>query len=301
MPTPAEQIAQRRARLREYETALNQRAADLRQRRRLLERERRALAQLEKERPVRGPDLNYFVGPSWQRWFRRLDSATHLLIALNVGLFLVDWLLRAVLPASGGLFALGAKFGPAIVLGHQYWRLVTAAFLHGGMLHLLLNTYALAYLGPPLEQVLGVDKFLLVYLAGGITGNAISTLLFPMVVSIGSSSAIFGLLGYFLFVRLAASHLLTPTGARSIAMLIGVNLLFGFLPGTHVDNGAHLGGLLGGLLAGVLVGPPAYGRDLGRQWPMAYRVLAAAALLGVWVLSVLPRTLGWGWQLSSPL
>ncbi|MBE3577547.1 MAG: rhomboid family intramembrane serine protease [Limnochordales bacterium] len=181
---------------------------------------------------------------SLRRWIS--SSAIHTLIAINVALFLLDFL------SGGRLTLLGVKYGPSIYNG-QYHRLLTAIFLHSGIFHLLFNSYSLYYLGLPLETMLGKRRFCLLYFLGGLTGNVLSLRFAPLVPSLGASSAIFGLLGYYLFLSLVVPR---PSLRQGILTIVVINLLWGFLPGSRVDNFAHLGGLIGGLLAGPLVGIP---------------------------------------------
>src|ERR1700722_11474038 len=123
---------------------------------------------------------------------------TILILVINFGFFL------ATLKAGGGFFQdvpidalneFGAKWGPAIFEGHQYWRLVTAGFLHGGWLHILMNSWVLYDLGAQVEQVYETPRFLVIYFAGTVGGFYMSAVRNPNVPSVGSSAGIMGLIG----------------------------------------------------------------------------------------------------------
>ncbi|KPL75282.1 hypothetical protein AC812_09660 [Bellilinea caldifistulae] len=151
------------------------------------------------------------------------------------------------------LAAYGAKVNPLITAG-QYWRLITPMWLHGSILHIAFNMYALFIFGSNLERYYGHIRFLLLYLISGYAGNVISFMMTPRP-SLGSSTAIFGLLAaqaVFLYqnrqlIRNARS-LLTST-----LMIAAINLLLGTSPG--IDNWGHLGGLIGGLAFAWSAGP----------------------------------------------
>jgi membrane associated rhomboid family serine protease len=198
---------------------------------------------------------------------RRPRSATTVLLGLNVGVFVLDLVLRA---ATGGdvLLQLGAMV-PSLVAGGEYYRLVTAMFLHIGVLHLLLNSFGLYIFGNVIETVYGTARFIAVYL---VTGLFASTTSFafgdPGTAAAGASGAIFGLVGAWLAYNLRRRSLvLARANVQGALVLIGVNLLFGFtVPG--VDNLAHLGGLAAGIAAGFVA----------EGWgPARWRVATAAA------------------------
>jgi len=141
--------------------------------------------------------------------------------------------------------AVGIKANELIQAG-QYWRLFTPMLLHGSVTHILVNMYALYMFGPGLEQHFGHTRFLALYLLSGFAGNVISFTFSPAY-SLGSSTAIFGLLGaqgVFLYQN---RQLFGKNAQRALGniILIGVvNLVIGLSPG--IDNWGHIGGLLGG-------------------------------------------------------
>ena len=183
---------------------------------------------------------------------RRTPVTTLLLIAIAVGSVL-QFLTGGM---EGQVTQLGANYGPAIRAG-EYWRLVTSMFLHGGLLHLALNGWALFQLGSLLELLMGSPRMLLVYFMTGIAGSLASAT-FTQAPSVGASGAIFGLLGALIAFLLRRRGALTPQGKSILMQLVGwaaINVFFGFsTPG--IDNSAHLGGGAAGLLLGFLLPEP---------------------------------------------
>jgi rhomboid protease GluP len=150
--------------------------------------------------------------------------------------------------------ALGVKANELIVQG-QLWRLFTPMFLHGSILHIAFNMYALYAIGPGLERYYGRYRYLALYILSGFTGNVLSFLISSQP-SLGASTAIFGLLGaegVFLYQN---RQIFGPMAQRSlinVIMIAAVNLLIGLSPG--IDNWGHVGGLIGGSLYAWLAGP----------------------------------------------
>ena len=145
----------------------------------------------------------------------------------------------------------------ARVRGGEVWRLVTANFLHGGLLHIAVNVYALTMIGPTVEQLYGRARFLVVFIVGGGVGFAASTL-FVRQPSLGASAGLFALFGVLLGFALRG-HLDLPSATRramirQILEVAAINLAFGFMV-PYVDNAAHVGGFLGGLALSVIVRP----------------------------------------------
>jgi rhomboid protease GluP len=160
----------------------------------------------------------------------------------------------AQLVLGDGLTQLGANYGPAVWQGGQYWRLVTSMFLHGGLVHLVLNAWALFQLGSLFEIWMGSARMLLVFFVTGIAGSVASTY-FSKAPSVGASGAIFGLLGALIASLLRRRDALTPQGRSILMQLVFwavINVVFGFsTPG--IDNSAHLGGCAAGLLLGFVI------------------------------------------------
>lgn len=178
---------------------------------------------------------------------------SYVLIALSIIFFglqnISEWLFGYDL-----LLLYGAKINQFILQG-EIWRFLTPVFLHGSIIHLAFNMYALYSIGPSLERKYGSISFLLLYAIGAIFGNVFSFLC-SSYVSLGASTAIFGLIsaqGVYIFknrylLGSAAKPLLT-----NVLIMIAVNLFLGLSPG--IDNWGHLGGLVGGFLYAWFAGP----------------------------------------------
>lgn len=225
--------------------------------------------------------------PPQERWVTvslpvRRPWVTYTLIALGALLFLAQWLseylLHFDLPA-----ALGMKVNELILQG-QWWRLITPAFLHGSLMHLAFNLYALYSLGPALESHYGHGRLALLYFLGALGGNVFS-FLFTRNPSLGSSTAIFGLLGAF-GVFLYQNRRLFGAGARqalgNVLLIALANLIIGLSP--RIDNWGHLGGLLAGGAFAWFAGP-LYHLVLEEGQPP--RLANARSPLQVWLAALL--------------
>lgn len=169
---------------------------------------------------------------------------TYALIIINVLVFLAMYIFGKGSEDNLTLLLFGANY-PVLVRAGDYYRLITSAFLHAGLLHLIFNNYALYVIGSQLESFLGKAKFLIIYLVSAICGSLMS-MLFSDGISVGASGAIFGLLGSLLYFGYNYRVYLGTVLKSQIIPLIILNLVIGFItPG--IDNAAHIGGLLGGL------------------------------------------------------
>jgi membrane associated rhomboid family serine protease len=149
---------------------------------------------------------------------------------------------------------LGAKVNSAIAEG-EYWRLVTAVFIHAGLVHFLFNMYALYYLGQQVEAFAGPFRFAVIFLCSGITGASFSLLLNPSP-SVGASGGIFGLIGAMAVFFYRNRALFGQRGRQQLQGIVAIaviNLLIGLQGG--IDNWGHVGGLLAGLVLSWFVGP----------------------------------------------
>jgi rhomboid protease GluP len=154
-----------------------------------------------------------------------------------------------MLPDSESLLTWGANFRP-MTLDGEPWRLFTSTFLHIGIFHLLMNMYALLYIGLLLEPYLGKTRFISAYILTGLTASMASLWWHDFTVSAGASGAIFGMYGVFL--AMLTTNLVEKTARQSlfssISVFVGYNLIFGLQGG--IDNAAHIGGLVGGIIIG---------------------------------------------------
>jgi rhomboid protease GluP len=193
--------------------------------------------------------------PSLASFRRETPVVVYVIMGLTVTVYLLQMLTEF---AMGGIdlpAALGMKVNDLIVQG-QLWRLFTPMLLHGSLLHIGFNMYALYALGPGLESYYGHQRFLLLYVLAGFAGNVLSFLFSPAN-SLGSSTAIFGLLGAQAVFLLQNKSLFGSRAQRAltnIAMVAALNLWIG-LSSPGIDNWGHLGGLLGGVIFSWFAGP----------------------------------------------
>ncbi len=187
---------------------------------------------------------------------------TSIILLLNFGLFAATVLYSMRLGNSGAIMGLdgrtlvnfGAKWREAIAFG-QWWRLITAGFLHGGILHLLMNSWVLFDLGATVEELYGWARLVVIYFLATVAGFYASTLWTPSI-SVGASAGIFGLIGAMIALGVRSN---TAMGAAIRGLYIRwaiYGLILGFLPGLAVDNAAHIGGLAAGFVIGFASGTP---------------------------------------------
>ncbi|VYU42831.1 rhomboid family intramembrane serine protease [Clostridium tertium] len=180
-------------------------------------------------------------------------KVTYSLIIINVLIYLVEvFLSRNILDIDiYTLVLMGAKFNVLIDHGEIY-RLLTAAFLHGGIMHILFNMGALNIIGKEVEVIYGAKKYLIIYFLSAFGGNIFSYLMSPESISVGASGAIFGLLGAMIVFGLKERDKIGKRYARNIIETIAINVVIG-LTISNIDNFAHLGGLIaGGLISFIL-------------------------------------------------
>jgi membrane associated rhomboid family serine protease len=223
------------------------------------------------------------------------------LIAVNVIVFVIDASMGGNLGniwgGSGGpLVQAGAVYQPYVADG-EWWRLITSAFLHLGLLHIGFNMYALYLFGPIMEDLYGHVEYLVIYLLCALGGSVLTILLTPTQAAAGASGAIFGLFGVG-FMVWRRRHLILNPMARAILSQVGtllvLNLVITFtIPG--ISWTGHVGGLLVGAAIGFLI-PPAGGTTLAGMWrtpsgesmerpfPVMARVVVYAVILAILVV-----------------
>ncbi len=201
---------------------------------------------------------------------------TKLLIAVNIAFYLVGVASGSLDAPQGPLYERLWLYGPWVAEG-EWWRLVTAAFLHASILHIAFNMLALWWIGGPIEAAIGRWRYLALYAVSGLAGSAGALLAAPEAVTVGASGAIFGLLGAMLVIQWQQ----TGSIAGPALTLILINLAITFAV-PNISYGGHLGGLVGGILATLAITylgtrHVAYGR-LG--------LLGLLSLVGLGALSV---------------
>ncbi|WP_214467444.1 rhomboid family intramembrane serine protease [Microbacterium flavescens] len=188
----------------------------------------------------------------WSRSRAVTVSDTRPIVTYSIiGITLFVYLLTLIPGIGSSLQQSLLYFAPALypeLTGRfEPWRLLTAALVHGSFFHVGLNMLALWMIGRSLEPLLGRWRFLTLYVLSALGGSVAVTLLSFLTPVVGASGAIFGLFGA-LFV--IGRHIGANIGG--IAIILGVNLAIGFIPGFNVSWQAHVGGLLTGLLVAFI-------------------------------------------------
>lgn len=181
------------------------------------------------------------------------NIVTMIIIAINVVLYIITAIMsKNILDINAYvLLYMGGNYG-ALVSKGQVWRLLTCAFLHGGLIHILCNMYALYAIGPQVEILFGRVKYIIIYFFSAIGGSLLSFTCSPNNLSIGASGAIFGLFGAMVVFVLKYKDRIPKKVLNNLFGVIILNLLIGFnLQG--IDNFGHIGGLLAGALVAFLI------------------------------------------------
>jgi rhomboid protease GluP len=206
--------------------------------------------------------------------------ATYALIGANVAMFLLEqaWGDRHI---GVTLFRMGANLGREALLVEP-WRVLSSAFLHGSVPHVVMNMYALYVLGSSLERPLGWGRMLCVYALSALGGGLLSSLLHRELLSVGASGAVWGLMVadivWMLRLQRRYGKQVLPGGLAQMARPLLINLAVSFLPG--IDRFAHFGGGIMGAAMALLfpLQLPADDRKW-RPWAVLAVVLMAAAVI----------------------
>lgn len=187
--------------------------------------------------------------------FEKIFSKKKIFVTyILMGLCFLMYIVTLIMGGSNVIYLiLGANYAPLVKNG-EIFRLITYAFLHGSIIHLLVNMYSLFIVGRQIENNFGKVRLLIIYFISALSGGLLSAL-FSDGISIGASGAIFGLLGALLYFGLHFRLYLTDALISKIIPIIILNLLIGFTV-TGIDNACHIGGLIGGFLASMAVGVP---------------------------------------------
>ena len=211
--------------------------------------------------------------------------ATYGIIAINVVVFILMAINGAGIfdPKAMVHINWGSNYSP-LTLSGDWWRLITCVFIHFGIIHLAMNTYALYIAGVYLEPMLGKTKYIVAYLATGVFASLASLWWHSEGVnSAGASGAIFGLYGVFL--ALLFTNLIPKQTRTSLLQSIGVFVVFNLIYGTKagVDNSAHIGGLLSGLVIGFIFYPLLKKEDRGAKSNLVLLAIITGAVLSAWM------------------
>jgi len=220
---------------------------------------------------------------------------TMIILLINAGLFVATVVFSQRSGRSSGfldvdgqtLLAFGAKYRAAIFGYGQWWRLVTAGFLHGGLLHIAMNSWVLFDLGAEVEGTYGGSRLIVIYFLATVFGFLASSIWTPAL-SVGASAGIFGLIGA--MIALGVRHKASAMGGAIRGMYLRwaiYGLVFGLLPGLHIDNAAHIGGLAAGFGVAYVAGTPrietAWSERLWRAAAAACVILTAVSFLEMYL------------------
>ena len=188
-------------------------------------------------------------------------KVTKALIGVNVAVYVAELVQGGgVYGVNSTIYEKGFLYAPLVAHG-DWWRLGTAAFLHYGPIHLLLNMLGLFWFGSLLEQRIGSGRFLLLYIVSGLAGSAGALVISPTSATVGASGAIFGILGAGLVLEQQRDYVF---GGSALGVIVA-NLVLTFAWSGNISVGGHIGGLIGGAAAALALtrfgrGHAAYGR-----------------------------------------
>ncbi len=211
---------------------------------------------------------------------------TSIILLINFGLFAATVALSMGKGDNSALFGIdgetlyrfGGKF--QVFQTGQWWRLVTAGFLHGGILHILMNSWVLFDLGAQVEEIYGTARMIVFYFISSVAGFFLSSW-WSANLSVGASAGLFGLIGA--MIALGVRNRSHPMGAAIRGMYIRwavYGLLLGLVIG-RIDNAAHIGGLAAGFVVGYIAGTP----KLTAAWAERFWRVAAYAAVAATIAS----------------
>lgn len=181
------------------------------------------------------------------REYLRFYPVTSAILALNLLVFIADWLL------DGRLFMAGAFFQHSVFDRYglaEPWRYVTSIFLHAGWDHLLFNAFAILVFAPPLERLIGHIRYTAFYLLAGILANAFSAAVHAGAdyrLAVGASGAVYGVFGAYLYIALYRKRAMDEASRKTVYWILLIGLLYSLIY-PRIDIWAHAGGCLAGFL-----------------------------------------------------
>ena len=225
--------------------------------------------------PRREPEL-------LSRFVPQENFTTMVILLVNFGMFVATLLMTMKNSEGAGflmqvdgrvLQSFGAK--DAFFIAHgEWWRLITAGFLHAGIFHILMNSWVLLDLGRHSEEVFGTSRFLVIYFVSNFFGFVASLFWSPHAISIGASAAVCGLIG-----AMIAHGYRTGSSHRSFYMRWAVIIiLIGLMPGFRIDNAAHLGGMATGFVIAYFAGVPRYNNPGEFIWKISATTILLVAM-----------------------
>lgn len=202
--------------------------------------------------------------------------ATGLLLLVNSAIFLA-----VVLGGNDAFINLAAKTLPGLREG-QWWRLITAGYLHIYPMHIMMNMIGLYNLGPLAEEIFGTRRMFTIWTISTLGGFLLSTIWTPNP-SLGASAGLFGLVGALIAVGVLSKHAYAKDLQRQLLINAGIGFLIGSLPMFPIDNAAHLGGMIGGFGLAMIAGFPRPVDDVREKiWSVLAIVSLGLTILAFW-------------------
>lgn len=199
---------------------------------------------------------------------------TVVILTINVGMYLVTMLASAKMGEVQALIRYGAAL-PEGVFGGQWWRIITAGFLHGSLMHIGFNMWALMDVGRHTEEVYGPKRMLVIYILSTMGGFALS-MLRGTPLTVGASAGLFGLIGAMIALGVKYKWSSEAAAIKGFYLRWAIyGLLWGLLPFFRVDNAAHIGGGITGFLVAYAAGTP---REFNATRERVWTVLATLAV-----------------------
>lgn len=207
---------------------------------------------------------SWYKNNAWTAGFRDSGQSVKYIIALNVAMYIISIMfnpkgaglsmnpLTFLSPSNNSLFLLGATGTIPIDRYHRFWTLISASFLHGGILHIFFNMFAFYQLATLVNREYGVYRMFVIYTLSGIFGFLVSDLA-NVAFTIGASAAIMGLVGAILYYGKSRGGAYGRALYKQVAVWTVLIFIFGVVvPG--INNWGHAGGMLGGIVLGFLLG-----------------------------------------------
>ena len=221
---------------------------------------------------------------------------TTALLVANLFMFGVEYMAVAaegrggglsILGSMGGLstFRLGASYGPAIFYGHQWYRLITAMFLHGGLIHIGMNMISLMNLGPALEELYGSSRYFFLYVVSGAFGFLLSAATGHF--SIGASGGLLGIVGAMIAVTTKRGGAYMRDLRSRLVSSVVILFVLGAMPGIAIDNWAHGAGFVAGFVLGKIFVDRQPMNPGERQFAAALGWIAGLAVIASFALMML--------------
>ncbi|SER13385.1 rhomboid family intramembrane serine protease [Piscibacillus halophilus] len=191
----------------------------------------------------------FFIRTESFQQFLRFYPVVSVLVAINLILYLFTRVIP--IPFFIDLWTLMVGFNLYVQMG-EYWRLLTPIFLHGGITHVLFNSFSIVLFGPALEKMLGKFKFILAYLLMGVLANVAYYFLGDLMAThVGASGAIYGLFGLYAYMIFARRDLIDAQSTQIVVVFIIIGFLTSF--GPNINFIAHIFGFISGVALGPIL------------------------------------------------